>query len=215
MKELSSRVLQCDRARGANAYVVRGRRGLVLIDPGLTSNVTRIARAMVQAGMSPYHVTEVLLTHYDPDHAASADEWVRRTGARLWIGAADAAIMRRETPVPRTPFRRLTARFAPGLASPAELLNTETEIAEGFRAVPTPGHTPGHTAFLHDGFAFIGDAALVGVDGALNRMPTFLDADPHQADATRARLREWEVGWFCCGHSAPVRVGRGPRVAHR
>lgn len=206
MRVLAPRVFQCDRARAANAYLVRGHRGFVLIDPGLQGNVNRIASAMAAANMSPYHVTEILLTHYDPDHAASADEWARRTGARIWIGAADAAIMRRQAPVPPTAFRRLTGRFAlPGLASPAELLREETEIAEGFRAIPTPGHTPGHTAFVHDGFAFIGDAALVGEDGALNRLPAFLDADPRQAAATRGRMRKWTVDWFCCGHSAPAR----------
>lgn len=205
MRVLTNTVLHLDRALGANAYLIRGRHGLVLVDPGLPKNLERIAESMVANRLSPYHVTEVLLTHYDLDHAASADEWARRTGARIWVGAEDAAIMRRSAPVPRTPFRRTLRRLVPRLNSPAELLRGETEIAEGVRALPTPGHTPGHYMFVHDDVAFIGDAALVGTDGALNRLPAFLDADPVQAAASRTRLRELDVAWFCCGHAEPAR----------
>ena len=205
MRALTRTVLHLDRALGANAYLVRGRHGFVLVDPGLAKNLERIATSMAANGLSPYHVTEILLTHYDPDHAASADEWARRTGARIWVGAEDAAIMRRSAPVPRTPFRRIMRRLAPRLNSPAELLRGEAEIAEGVRALPTPGHTPGHFTFVLDDVAFSGDAALVGPDGALNRMPAFLDADPLQAAASRVRLRQLDVAWFCCGHSDPAR----------
>lgn len=205
MKIITRQVLHLDRALGANAYLVRGRHGLILIDPGMRRNLDRIATSMAENGLSPYHVTEILLTHYDYDHATSADEWAQRTGARIWVGAEDAAIMRRSSPVPRTPFRRALRRVTPRLTSPAELLRGETEIAEGFRAVPTPGHTPGHYAFVRDDVAFVGDAALVGADGALNRMPVFLDADPIQAAASRGALRQLDATWFCCGHSEPAR----------
>lgn len=205
MKPLGDNAFHLDTTIAANAYLVKGRRGLILIDPGLAPNVNRIARDLVHHDVSPYHVTDILLTHYDPDHAGSADTWSHRTGARVWIGAADAAILRHEVKPPRTPFRRTTALAGlPKLPGHATLIDGETEILDGIRAVPTPGHTPGHLTFLHASIGFIGDAARVSPEATLHPGPEFLDSDLEQVGRSRALLQTLGIRTFCAGHSAPA-----------
>ncbi|QLQ17000.1 MAG: MBL fold metallo-hydrolase [Micropruina sp.] len=205
MKSLGDNAFHLATAIAANAYLVEGRRGLILIDPGLAPNVNRIARELVHHGLSPFHVTDILLTHYDPDHAGSADTWAHRTGARVWIGAADAAILRGEAKPPRTPFRRTMALAGrPKLPHNTTLIEDDTEVVDGIRAVPTPGHTPGHVAFVHRGVGFIGDAARVSPEATLHPGPEFLDTDPVQAAASRALLQTLGIVTICAGHSAPA-----------
>ena len=212
MKQLTDSTFRLNNL-AANGYLVRGRNGLVLIDPGLSVNLNRIARDLVDHRMSPYHVTEILLTHYDQDHAQSAAEWARRTGARVWIGRADAEIARGLTPVPGSRLRRGLAVFGkPELPADTRLLDAhsthllmaEDEIVEGIRAVPTPGHTPGHLTFVHQGVAFIGDAASVSRRGTLLATPTFLASDVAAAAASRAVIDALDVALICPGHGAPA-----------
>ncbi len=205
MRDLGEGAFHLPTRAGANTYLVKGREGLVLIDPGLRLNLNHVARTMVQHGLSPYHVTDVLLTHYDIDHAGSAAEWVRRTGARVWIGEADAAILRGLAPVPNTPFRRaLALPGLPKLPAGADLVRGDSEIAEGIRAVPTPGHTPGHVAFIHRSVGFIGDSASVSPEATLGALPAFMDADPEQAADSRQRLQTLGIRTFASGHWAPA-----------
>ncbi|CAN5169509.1 hypothetical protein BH11ACT1_BH11ACT1_16740 [soil metagenome] len=80
----------------------------------------------------------------------------------------------------------------------------------GLTAVPSPGHTPGHYAFVWHDVALVGDAALTGADGELTPFaPRLLMTDPAQGDATREMLSALPVRMFCPGHSAAVeRSGR-------
>ncbi|MBK8461282.1 MAG: MBL fold metallo-hydrolase [Micropruina sp.] len=204
MKKLAPGVFQLARTIGANCYLIDTGDGLILIDPGMTMNLNQSARDLRANGLSPYSVKHLLLTHYDYDHAQGAAEWARRTGATVWVGAADAEIMRHTAPIPHTPFRRLTARAGIAeLPENAELIDGDSEIVHGIRALPTPGHTPGHLAFVLGEVAFIGDAAMVNKKGVLGPMPAFLDADVHQAAASRMILNGLTVSTICAGHSTP------------
>lgn len=188
----------------ANAYLIRGRRGLILIDPGVTWNLNAIARQLKANGLSPYQVTDILLTHYDVDHALSAHTWAERTGATVWIGAPDAAILRHEAPVPPTPFRRFLSPLPIPLPDNAQLLVGETEILDGIRAVPTPGHTPGHYAFVQGSVGFIGDLGQLGPHGEVLPNPEFIDGDLERAAITREQVATLGVRTLAAGHSGPV-----------
>ncbi len=207
MKALGDNAFQPN-ALAANAYLIRGRRGLILIDPGLNANLNRIARDLVAHDLSPYHVTDILITHYDFDHATSADAWQHRTGARVWMSRTDADILNLVTPPPNTPFRQAMAKVTlPRIPRRVEYLDGDTEIVDGIRALPTPGHTPGHLAFIHRSIGFIGDAATVSPEATLGAYPAFIDADPAEAERSRQALQALQLRTFCAGHSAPaVRV---------
>ncbi|HQY34459.1 MAG TPA: MBL fold metallo-hydrolase, partial [Actinotalea sp.] len=196
---------------GCNTFLVADAGRVLLVDPGPSSQLDPVARQLRAAGRSPHDVTDILLTHYDWDHTRSAAEWHRRTGATAWLGAADVEILRTRT-VPGPRLRQLTVRLfrLPDLPDDTVELRGEVTVVPGLTAVPSPGHTPGHYAFVWHDVALIGDAALVGPDGELVPFsPSQMMTDPAQGDASRAMLSSLPVRQFCPGHGATVeRLGR-------
>jgi len=196
---------------GCNTFLIADAGRVLLVDPGPSFQLDRLARQLRAAGHSPHDATDILLTHYDWDHTRSAAEWQRRTGARVWLGAADVEILRTRT-VPGPGIRRLTVRLfrLPKLPEGTVELRGEVTIVPGLTALPSPGHTPGHYAFVWHDVALIGDAALTGPDGELIPFsPRQMMTDPAQGDATREMLSSLPVRMFCPGHSAAVeRLGR-------
>lgn len=206
MQQISGNAYWMRSAVGARCYWLDGPgKRRAIIDPGTRFGLNRVARELGNAGRSPGEVTDILLTHYDFDHTAAAAEWQRRTGARVWLGAPDAAILGRTAPAPDTPLRRTLARFGlPELPAELHLLEAETEIWDGLIALPTPGHTPGHFSFLAGQVVFVGDAGAA-VKGLLKPTPAPLMSDLQQGEQSLARLRKLQVEWYCCGHTDPVR----------
>jgi glyoxylase-like metal-dependent hydrolase (beta-lactamase superfamily II) len=205
MKQLTDDVFWLQSSAGARCYWLDAGDRVAIIDPGMTRGLNPVARELRAAGRSPYEVTDILLTHYDPDHTQAAAEWQRRTGAHAWLGAADAAILTRAVPPPATPFRRFAGSLSlPELPGRLQVLDGDAELWPGMVALFTPGHTPGHHAFRAGRVLFAGDAAVVK-QGRLSPMPAFLMSDRTQGDADVARLSALDVDWYCCGHSDPER----------
>lgn len=204
MQHLTGQVWWVNEAVGAHCYLIDEPGRLILIDPGLSLGLNRVARALHESGRSPRAVTHILLTHYDGDHTQAAAEWQRRTGAGVWLGAADAAILTGAVAVP-TPFRRLMAGLMglAGLPGGLHLIQEQNEILPGVQAIPTPGHTPGHVVFSYADVAFIGDSAMVTKQGELTGMPGFLNSDAVAAATSLALVDSLDVTWRCAGHSAP------------
>lgn len=141
--------LESSSSWGCRTYLLADAGRVFLVDLGPSFQLNPVARELRASGRSPYEVTDILLTHHDWDHAHSAAEWRRRTGATVWLGAADAEMLRTGT-VPGTRLRR----FACWLFRLSELpegtveLSGEVTVTAGLTALPTPGYTPGHYAFV-------------------------------------------------------------------
>ncbi|GAA4137423.1 MBL fold metallo-hydrolase [Leifsonia shinshuensis] len=179
----------------------------MLIDTGLRSGAAGVVAELAAARIPA--VTDVVLTHYDPDHVGAAAAVQRATGARVWLGAADVRILRGEEPAP-TRTRR--AMFRSGWLGRPELPeltalpdDAETEVAPAVVAVPAPGHTPGHHVVRWRGVAFIGDAARVS-GGRLVHFPGLLISDRAAADATISAITASAPRLVCPGHGAPARL---------
>jgi glyoxylase-like metal-dependent hydrolase (beta-lactamase superfamily II) len=205
MKELTDKVSWLTDAVGANCYWIDlAPDQVAIVDPGTFLGLNRIARELRRAGRSPYEVTEILLTHHDVDHAQAAAEWQRRTGARTWLGAPDAAILTGAAR-PVSAYRKVTSKIGtPELPGRLQLLTEDAEILPGLVALQTVGHTPGHHSFRFDDVLFAGDAARCQ-EGRLVPMPAGFDDEPRKANAALSRLRALDVVWYACGHSAPAR----------
>lgn len=208
MNQLTTHAYWLTSAVGAHCYWLDAGERVAIIDPGMRSGLNSVARELRAAGRSPYEVTDILLTHYDIDHTGAAAEWQRRTGARTWIGAADAAILTGAVPPPATPFRQFAAAFTRiELPGDLQLIDGDTELWPGLVALHTPGHTPGHHSFRYDNVLFVGDTATADSHG-LKPMQPFIMSDPMQGLADLARLQAIRAEWVCCGHSDPVRYRR-------
>src|SRR5262249_45058062 len=92
-----------------------------------------------------------LLTHAHGDHCGGAEELRKRTGARVYAGSGDAAVLRAGEP--REAF--FSAFYMPyhvphPTAIDVELVGGETlDFGDvRFQVLATPGHTPGSTCYL-------------------------------------------------------------------
>ncbi|WP_371502465.1 MBL fold metallo-hydrolase [Kitasatospora sp. NBC_00374] len=185
----------------------------VLVDTGIGNHKTRTNPAwndldtdyltrLTAAGFPPASVDLVVLTHLHTDHVG----WNTRTdGNGDWIPTFPNA--RYLTSRTEREFwaaqdmdepRRQMFRDSVHPVEDAELLDLVdvptdgAAIAPGLRLLPTPGHTPGHTAVQltgRGGAALItGDCIHHPVQLAHPAISSCVDIDPAQSEASRRRL---------------------------
>jgi len=168
--------LPMDGLTAVNAYVMEGRDGLVVIDPGWASPETQqtMQAALRQLGHKPSDVRLCLATHHHWDHYTQAYQWRDELRINLLLGWEERhsieSFFRSTSRFPNH-AQRLVRCGAGDLAQrisgtavpddeaempyglPDEWLHDGdvVELAEGtLQAVHTPGHTRGHIVFRHD-----------------------------------------------------------------
>src|SRR6266536_6468209 len=86
---------------GVCAYLVRDHDGYVLIDAGMDvpscADALASHAAALDVDLSALHT--IVLTHCHADHGGQAPVLRERTGARIWLHAQDAPLVRREQPI--------------------------------------------------------------------------------------------------------------------
>lgn len=141
-----------------NAYLVEGKEGVVLIDPG--DEPERLLALMAGTGLRPQ---AILLTHAHFDHVGAVAPLVEALGLPVYLHPSDLPLYERAAEV--------AAAF--GLSLPNPPLPVEP-LEEGMRLFGLtvwhlPGHSPGHVAFLaleeEPPRAFTGDLLFRGSIG--------------------------------------------------
>lgn len=183
-----------------NVTLVRTAGRTVLIDTG-RGGPGQVPANLRAAGVDPAQVDLVLITHFHLDHIGGlvgADGAATYPNARIavpereWAYWSDPAEEARAAENRRPGFAGVRRVFAP-YAGRVDRLAAEAEAAPGIRAVPTPGHSPGHSCFLvQDGgqqLMVMGDVAT-SAELFLPRPDWFpgFDMDPPAAVATRRAL---------------------------
>ncbi len=197
-----------------NAFVVDGDQGVVLIDTGLPRREGVVTKALAAIGRSIADVRAIVLTHAHVDHIGSAAALESLTGAAVIAPLADTPAIQGEEPLPHPPVFRgalgLFGRILPG-TEPVTVDHTIHEahdeaLPDDFRAIDTPGHTPGHTSFLLErgsGVMFVGDAAASDRQGRVIRGFPNLRGGP-TVDTSIRHLGGFEFTTALFGHSAPI-----------
>jgi len=164
-------------------FLVSHPAGLVLVDTG-PGSVEAIEAALGRIGAGWGEVTDVVLTHWHPDHVGGLAEVVARSPqAVVWAGAADCQQI--SSPVPLRPL-------------------AEGGTVRDLRVLATPGHTPGHICLvLEDGTLIVGDAAASSA-GALMRPPEAFTADTGQAEESLRKLSRLEPARVLFSHGPEV-----------
>ena len=230
------------RLRGANVYFVRSGETWVLVDAGFPGSGRTIAEAAGRlcGGGRP---AAIVLTHGHPDHAGSAVELGAEWGVPVLAPAREMPFIDGTALYPE-PLVAALARVLPRRAM--EALVRGSDLGDSVRSfdpdagvpglpewvcVPTPGHTPGHTALFRpaDKTLIAGDAVLtmawssrLGGRGAgwiwdlargrtrLTGPPTLVTCDWEAAAASIGTLAGLEPWLLATGHGSPI---AGPRVA--
>lgn len=154
-----------------NGFILRDDDGQVtLVDMGLKSHGPKVIAALAAIGSGPSDVTRLMLTHAHPDHAGGAAHVQRETGTSFGIHEDDAEFARSGFSPPRDDTLRIGAlanRLMGGKQAfePIEVGETFVDgqivpVAGGLEVIHTPGHSPGHAAYLHrdSGVLITGDS---------------------------------------------------------
>jgi glyoxylase-like metal-dependent hydrolase (beta-lactamase superfamily II) len=171
-----------------------------LIDTGLSAAAGggRLIPTLGALGIAPEDITDVVISHFHPDHinGVSVDGAIAFPNATHYIAQAEWDFLQSvpsDSPIAEIVSGAL-AKLQPVVdADQLQYYNSEDEVVPGIQALATPGHTPGHHAFLIGGGSspllhFV-DAVAQNIISVQNPDWYFgFDADPDLAIETRLAL---------------------------
>lgn len=188
-----------------NAYLVNLGDRLILIDAGtaggMGANLGHIPAVLKEVGVAPEQIDTILLTHMHADHingVLGPDGNALFPNAELVVSSKEFAFWHDDANLNQAPDEAKKTFLGARRASAAytkrtRLIDGDEEVLPSIRALPLPGHTPGHTGFIIDSE---GEKLLIWGDIIHMAAYQFLkpdvsvvfDTDPMMAAETRKRI---------------------------
>jgi glyoxylase-like metal-dependent hydrolase (beta-lactamase superfamily II) len=219
-----------------NVYFVRSDTSWLLVDAGWESDHDRIHRAAEQLFGIGFRPAAILLTHAHPDHDGAARSLAHAWACRVYIHADERAIAcgdfhamwRHAGPLDRYlilpaitamgPKRRDAMLVRNSLRDVVEVLPSDGAVPHlpDWRWINTPGHTPGHVAYVrsNDRLIISGDAlvtlcvnspaGMLGGRQGLSEPPWYTTPDRGLARTSIAAIAELEPRILAGGHGRPL-----------
>jgi glyoxylase-like metal-dependent hydrolase (beta-lactamase superfamily II) len=176
----------------------------VLVDTGadgLAPSTGKLVQNLKAVGIAPEHIDTVILTHGHPDHiGGNTDSEGKLTfpDARyvMWKGEWDFWTSGQAETKLDEHVRERQLKFArknlPPIQGRLKLVDRETEITPGIRALAAPGHTPGQMALAISSrgkqLLCVSDVVLHLIHLEQPEWCAGTDFSPQQVLATRRRL---------------------------
>lgn len=141
-----------------NCYILYEDLTALIVDPG--NDFPKIMTAIEDLQVTP---AAILLTHCHYDHIGALEEARTTYNIPVYVSSLEKDWL-------GNPTLNLSANGGnPVIAQPAEhefeLMKDYTLGGLTFRAVPTPGHSPGGVSFIFEDFVITGDALFKGSVG--------------------------------------------------
>jgi glyoxylase-like metal-dependent hydrolase (beta-lactamase superfamily II) len=194
------------RRTSVNTFLIYSKGRLAIIDTGsgnyLLPTAGFVQRNLAAAGIDPKSIDTVLLTHMHPDHSAGLTDM---SNGELLFPSAELVMHENELPhwfddgaMAKADERAKKLFFQAGREQVAPYKNRtrlfkQGEVFPGVTAIPSHGHTPGHTAYLvasgNDQLMIWGDTVHVPeVQTAIPEAGMGFDTDLAQAAASRKKM---------------------------
>ena len=198
-----------------NCYIIRGKRGDILIDTCM-----REFRNEIELWLENYNVKLIVLTHGHFDHIGNAAYFAELYDARIAMSADDAGLSEN---------KRIRRTYAMGIRGMVLKKATEMPlevIPEPFKAdifledgmalgeefgienctaVSLEGHTKGSFGILHGNDLYVGDAAMNFVSPSF---PAICES-PVRARKALEKIKAISPERIFFGHGDPI-MGKGP-----
>ncbi len=192
-----------DRETSINAFLIDAGDRRILIEAGagrlFGDCCGRLPAALRTAGYAPDSIDAVLLTHVHGDHSGglsldgqrifpNADVYLSKAELDYWL--SDAAKARAKASHQKM-FEEGRAALAPyQAAGRIRTFSAASTLFPGVRALPAPGHTPGHTFYEIESrgrrMRVIGDV-IHAAEVQLQRPDVTIDFDADEAQAAKTR----------------------------
>ncbi|MEW6579128.1 MAG: MBL fold metallo-hydrolase [Chloroflexota bacterium] len=158
---------------------------------------------LARLGVAPADVDMVINTHLHADHCAGNTHVAPGGAIVATFPNAEYVVQRREFEDAMHPNERTRATYFPDNYAPLHepgqlrLLDGDTTLLPGVRAVVTPGHTPGHQSVLFESGGqsalFVADLASYAVHFERLAWMTAYDVEPLVTLETKRRWQQWAL----------------------
>ena len=200
-----------------NCYLVREEDGFTLIDTGMSGQAQGITREAQKLGLP---IRRILLTHAHVDHVGSLDALhAALPQAQIAISERDARFLTGDRSLdPAEPQVPLRGGYPVCTTKPTLLLHEGDHIGS-IEVIATPGHTPGHLAYLDtrdralivgDAFQTLGGVAVSGTFKLLFPLPALATWHKGLSLESARKLLAREPALLAVGHG---RVLSHPQTA--
>jgi glyoxylase-like metal-dependent hydrolase (beta-lactamase superfamily II) len=207
--QINQNLIQVNRWRFVNAFLVREDDGFTLVDTTLGGGADELIAAARNAGGE---IRRIALTHGHGDHVGSLDALKQQLGdsVQVLMPQLDARIHAGEKVVDGKP-----PGSWPKLQTTPDVRLTGGERIGSLEVVPTPGHTPGHVSYLDtrdrtvvvgDVYTSIGGLAVSNHFSLPFPLATMGTWDKGKDLESAQRLRALEPAMLVVGHGGPVRA---------
>jgi len=187
--------------KDTNLFLYSNGESTICIDSGYISN-GYLKREFEKVGVDPASITHLFLTHMDMDHAGGIDrdsktDWFQQ--AKVFVGRGEACLIDGSTP------RSFIFLNPVEISREYRLLSDGEEIqvsAMTVRAIATPGHTPGHMAYLINGEILCSGDALVLGNGYVEPFYRTWNMNNEMVEQSIRKLATLEnISVLCTGHA--------------
>jgi glyoxylase-like metal-dependent hydrolase (beta-lactamase superfamily II) len=182
-----------------NAYLV----GDVIVDAGTPRSPKKLLEALAGRDVKAHAIT-----HAHTDHVGGSKELTETLGIPMWVPENDADQVREGRITAASAFLKPFTKI--NSVEVARDLKAGDELAAGFIAIDTPGHSPGEMSFWREsdrtliaGDVFVNMNILTTRPG-LHNPPGLFTADKERNHQSQRELAALEPDVVVFGHGPPL-----------
>jgi glyoxylase-like metal-dependent hydrolase (beta-lactamase superfamily II) len=193
-----------------NCFLVLEDDGFTLVDTNLAGSAAQILNGARQLGAT---IRRIALTHAHIDHLGSLDALLQQfPEIEFVIGYRESRLLARDFSLDAGETGKKLMGFPGAKSRPTRLLMDGDRVGS-LQAVFSPGHTPGHVAYLdvRDGSLIAGDAfttqmgiVAAGVFKLFFPFPALFSWNRERAAESASKLRDLKPTCLAVGHGSTI-----------